>query len=198
MKSIRRYIEDEGIPLVRVKRGQRKEDIAREHLKRFKGDQGVVFVGCARKKPSCFERNGGAGQTRERFIRGSFVPPQWSITSTSTAWTRISGCSFSSSARTSLTRPSCASMVMSMPSVNSTSVELLLRGWTSAFCRARIRSFSSTLATNFLLSTSERSSRTGLHDYRIRIHKKIRKPGRCMMCPCCKPNLTLPRPSTVP
>ena len=50
VKSIRRFIEDEGIPLVRFKRGQRKEDIAREHLKRFKDDEGVVFVGCAQEK----------------------------------------------------------------------------------------------------------------------------------------------------
>ena len=54
VKAIRRFVEDEGIPLVRFKKGQRKEDIAREHLKRFKGNEGLVFVGSAQEKAIVF------------------------------------------------------------------------------------------------------------------------------------------------
>jgi hypothetical protein len=39
-----------GIPLVQFSPGQRKDDVMAEHLKRFTGEEGVVFVGKAQEK----------------------------------------------------------------------------------------------------------------------------------------------------
>lgn len=44
----------EGVPLVRFARGQRKEDVAAEHLARFSGDEGLLFVGVAQEKTRVF------------------------------------------------------------------------------------------------------------------------------------------------
>lgn len=44
----------EGVPIVRFEGGRRKEEIAREHLARFKRDEGVVMIGVAQEKVSGF------------------------------------------------------------------------------------------------------------------------------------------------
>ena len=75
VKAIRRFVEDEEIPLVRFKKGQRKEDIAREHLKRFKGDEGVVFVGSAQEKAVVF-------RTQRRRREDTGAPYPWIVRST--------------------------------------------------------------------------------------------------------------------
>lgn len=75
VKAIRRFVEDEGIPLVRFKKGQRKEDIAREHLKRFKNDEGVVFVGSAQEKAIVF-------RTQRRRREDTGAPYPWIVRST--------------------------------------------------------------------------------------------------------------------
>lgn len=75
VKAIRGFIEAEGIPLVRFKKGQRKEDIARDHLKRFEGDEGVVFVGCAQEKANVF-------RTVRRHRPDTGAPYPWIVRST--------------------------------------------------------------------------------------------------------------------
>lgn len=48
--KIRDFIHDHNIPLVRFHKGQRKDQVFQEHLRRFKPSQGVVFVGVAQEK----------------------------------------------------------------------------------------------------------------------------------------------------
>jgi hypothetical protein len=48
--SIRDFIHDQNIPLVRFKKGQRKDAIFQRHLRKFKLREGVVFVGVAQEK----------------------------------------------------------------------------------------------------------------------------------------------------
>jgi hypothetical protein len=51
--AIERFVREQGIPLLTFAKGQRKDDIAKEHLARFTrtgGDQGVLFVGTAQEK----------------------------------------------------------------------------------------------------------------------------------------------------
>ncbi len=43
-----------GVPLVPFGKGQRKDDLARAHLARFAGDEGVLFVGKAQEKTPVF------------------------------------------------------------------------------------------------------------------------------------------------
>jgi hypothetical protein len=50
IKSIRDFIQREGLELVRFQKGQRKDDVLQQKLRRFKKDEGVLFVGVAQEK----------------------------------------------------------------------------------------------------------------------------------------------------
>jgi len=50
IKSIREFLQQEDIPLVRFQKGQRKDALFQQRLRRFKADQGVVFVGVVQEK----------------------------------------------------------------------------------------------------------------------------------------------------
>ena len=47
---IERFAQREGVDLVAFRRGERKEERMREHLRRFSGGEGVLFVGKAQEK----------------------------------------------------------------------------------------------------------------------------------------------------
>lgn len=65
--SIDQFVEENNIPVVEFRRGQRKDDIAKQYLAAFKGEQGIVFVGKAQEKASVFRtekrRNPKTGQS---------------------------------------------------------------------------------------------------------------------------------------
>lgn len=48
--AIHQFVEHEGVPLVDFAAGQRKDDVAHEHLARFTGTEGMLFVGRAQEK----------------------------------------------------------------------------------------------------------------------------------------------------
>jgi hypothetical protein len=48
--SIERFAEAEGIEVVPFRRGERKDDIAQEYLRGFRGSEGVLFIGKAQEK----------------------------------------------------------------------------------------------------------------------------------------------------
>jgi hypothetical protein len=50
--AIERFCENEAVPLIQFKKGERKENIAKEHLSRFQAEEGVLFVGKAQEKAS--------------------------------------------------------------------------------------------------------------------------------------------------
>jgi hypothetical protein len=52
--AIHQLVKAEGVPLVEFRKGQRKDDVAREHLARFTGEEGVLFVGRAQEKTPVF------------------------------------------------------------------------------------------------------------------------------------------------
>lgn len=52
--AVKTFAADEGVPVIDFKRGQRKDDVAREHLARFGGDEGVLFIGRAQEKTTVF------------------------------------------------------------------------------------------------------------------------------------------------
>lgn len=52
--SLHAFAEQQHLPLVRFRRGGRKEDIAATHLARFAGDEGVLLIGIAQKKTRVF------------------------------------------------------------------------------------------------------------------------------------------------
>ena len=50
VKSIETFIQREGLELVRFKKGQRKDAVLQPKLRRFKKQEGVIFVGVAQEK----------------------------------------------------------------------------------------------------------------------------------------------------
>src|SRR5664280_2793153 len=52
--AIHRFAESLGVPVIRFAKGQRKDDVAHEHLARFTGVEGVLFVGVAQEKTRTF------------------------------------------------------------------------------------------------------------------------------------------------
>lgn len=50
--AIESYVQDNEIPVVVFRKGQRKDDIAKQYLAQFKGNEGIVFVGKAQEKAS--------------------------------------------------------------------------------------------------------------------------------------------------
>src|SRR5947209_17462484 len=47
--AVDRFVEQEQIPLIAFTKGQRKDDIAKEHHAQFHGSEGIVFVGKAQE-----------------------------------------------------------------------------------------------------------------------------------------------------
>ena len=60
--NVKKFAEENSIPIVEFKRGQRKDDIALAHRSKFNAEEGVVFIGVAQEKASAFK----AAKTTER------------------------------------------------------------------------------------------------------------------------------------
>jgi len=52
--AVHRFARDHGVPWVDFAKGQRKDDVMHEHLDRFPGAEGVLFVGRAQEKTTLF------------------------------------------------------------------------------------------------------------------------------------------------
>ncbi len=53
-KAVHRFARDHRVPWVDFAKGQRKDDIMHEHLARFTGTEGVLFIGRAQEKTGLF------------------------------------------------------------------------------------------------------------------------------------------------
>ena len=69
------FAKREGIPVVQFRKGQRKDDIAAEHLKKFTKEEGVLFIGKAQEKTKVFRT-----ERRRNEITGATYP--WLVPST--------------------------------------------------------------------------------------------------------------------
>lgn len=73
--GIHRFVKANDVPLVHFAAGQRKDDVAHEHLARFEGTEGVLFVGRAQEKSVVYRtekrRNPETGATYPWLVRGS-------------------------------------------------------------------------------------------------------------------------------
>jgi hypothetical protein len=54
LQQVDAFVEEHHIPVVPFKKGQRKDDVAAEHRARFKGTEGVLFLGKAQEKANVF------------------------------------------------------------------------------------------------------------------------------------------------
>jgi len=69
------FAKQQQIPLVQFRKGQRKDDVMKEHLARFNKPEGVVFIGKAQEKTPVFRtekrRNPQTGRTYPWIVRSS-------------------------------------------------------------------------------------------------------------------------------
>jgi hypothetical protein len=72
--SIGEFVEREAIPVVHFERGQRKEEIARRYLSRFKRSEGVVMIGVAQEMVASFRVYQKGPRRRRRTPRGGRPP----------------------------------------------------------------------------------------------------------------------------
>jgi len=69
VRSIHRFINDQGVDLVQFRKGERKDDIAQHYLPGHDGTEGVLFVGRAQEKTNVFRT-----QKRRNPITGKTYP----------------------------------------------------------------------------------------------------------------------------
>jgi hypothetical protein len=87
VESIRGFAQKQRLPIVSFENGVRKEDVARKRLARFKGPEGVLFVGVAQEKVSGFRVYQKKRRSREErrhgiapwfsFYRGTIMVNQY-------------------------------------------------------------------------------------------------------------------------
>lgn len=73
--ALEAYALEHGLPLVPFRKGQRKDEVMAEHLRRFGRDEGVVFIGKAQEKTPAFRtekrRNPRNGQPYPWIVRST-------------------------------------------------------------------------------------------------------------------------------
>ena len=72
--AMRRFARDQHVPWVDFVKGQRKDDVMHEHLARFTGEEGVLFIGRAQEKTRLFRTE------RRRDVLGDSYP--WIVMTT--------------------------------------------------------------------------------------------------------------------
>jgi hypothetical protein len=81
VKAIKTFVKQEEVPLVTFRKGQRKDDLAREYLAGFKQEEGVLFVGKAQEKVNVFRtekrRNPATGRTYPWIVRSTALVNQY-------------------------------------------------------------------------------------------------------------------------
>jgi hypothetical protein len=79
--SIERFAERHGIDLITFERGRRKEEVAKEYLAKFSGQEGVLFIGKAQEKNRVMRtekrRNPKTGQSYAWLVEASAMVNQY-------------------------------------------------------------------------------------------------------------------------
>jgi hypothetical protein len=75
VREIERFVHQHQIPVVEFAKGQRKDDVAQEHLRRFTREEGLLFVGKAQEKAAVYRtqkrRHPETGQPYPWIVRGT-------------------------------------------------------------------------------------------------------------------------------
>jgi len=75
VEAIAAFARKHSIPVITFVRGQRKDDVAKEHLARFQGKEGVLFIGKAQEKATVFRtekrRHPQTGRTYPWIVRST-------------------------------------------------------------------------------------------------------------------------------
>lgn len=83
VRSIEEFAQQEGIEIVTFRKGQRKDDVAREYLARFPLEEGVLFIGKAQEKVPVVRtqkrRNSQTGASYPWLVKGTAMVNQYYI-----------------------------------------------------------------------------------------------------------------------
>jgi hypothetical protein len=75
IQEIERFARQQGVPVIAFTKGQRKDEVAREHLARFDGEEGILFIGKAQEKASVIRtqkrRHPDTGQSYPWLVRAT-------------------------------------------------------------------------------------------------------------------------------
>lgn len=75
VREIERFVRQQQLPVVEFAKGQRKDEVAQEHLRAFSGEEGLLFVGKAQEKARVYRtqkrRHAETGQTYPWIVRGT-------------------------------------------------------------------------------------------------------------------------------
>jgi hypothetical protein len=80
VRAIEAFVDAEDVPLVKFRRGERKDDVAKRYLAGFEGDEGVLFVGKAQEKVPVFrteKRRDRQGRTYPWIVRSTAMVNQY-------------------------------------------------------------------------------------------------------------------------
>src|ERR1700688_2063174 len=81
--ALEAFARREQVPVIQFRKGQRKDDIAAEHRKKFTKPEGVVFIGKAQEKMPVFRterrRNETTGATYPWLVRSTAMVNQFYI-----------------------------------------------------------------------------------------------------------------------
>jgi hypothetical protein len=81
--ALEAFARQEQVPVIQFRKGQRKDDIAAEHRKKFTSPEGVVFIGKAQEKMPVFRterrRNETTGATYPWLVRSTAMVNQFYI-----------------------------------------------------------------------------------------------------------------------
>src|SRR5215813_13891725 len=112
--NIEQFVAREGVDLISFEKGQRKDDVAQAYLRKFKKNEGVLYVGKAQEKARIM-------RTERRRCKRTGATYPWIVESTAMVNQYYFYCVdedfgpfFLSSARTFPTMPSSASTAMSI------------------------------------------------------------------------------------
>jgi hypothetical protein len=79
--AINAFVQEHHLPFITFQKGQRKDEIAAEHLARFRQEEGVLFVGKAQEKITTFRtekrRNPETGRTYPWIVRSTALVNQY-------------------------------------------------------------------------------------------------------------------------
>jgi hypothetical protein len=75
--AIDRFVAEQAVPLVSFEKGQRKDEVMAEHLARFTGEEGVLFVGKAQEKAAVCRTERRRNPRPVSHIPGWCAPRPW-------------------------------------------------------------------------------------------------------------------------
>ena len=67
LRQVDDFVEQEQIPVVAFKKGQRKDDVAADYRERFQGTEGVLFLGKAQEKVTVFRTEKRTGSDGKKY-----------------------------------------------------------------------------------------------------------------------------------